>query len=61
MSFIVETSFGDVETHLAAVKFYVKDGNLFLQSPGNEVAVYAAGQWRKAKEGKGPNWEIDAA
>ncbi|WKU03740.1 hypothetical protein [Micromonospora sp. HUAS LYJ1] len=54
---IVQRATNKIDRHPTALKFYVKDGHLFVQSHSDDIAVYAPSEWRRAKHGDAESWE----
>jgi hypothetical protein len=54
---IVQLSTNQIDRHPSALKIYVLDGHLYVQSYDAEIAIYSPGSWVRAKHANTETWE----
>lgn len=54
---IVQLVSNKIDRHPTALKIYVLDGHLVVQSYSADIAIYAPGEWKRAKHGNSESWE----
>ncbi|QLQ37976.1 hypothetical protein [Micromonospora robiginosa] len=55
---VVQRNASQFDRHPTALKIYVHDGHLFVQSFDADIAIYAPGQWLSAKHGSGRDEQV---